>query len=812
MFPEDQPFAPDTHRMTDARSCPHCGQPAADDDVFCAHCGGALSGAPEEDVNPWTAVLAQLEAVTRGRFTIEHELGQGGMAAVYLAHDVSLHRKIAIKVLSPAMLMERGMVSRFKQEAVTIAALRHPSIVTVHAVEHHELLHFFVLDFVEGGSLEGVLARYGPLPIPAVQAWLAQVASALEYAHRRNVVHRDIKPGNVLLDQDGNAIVTDFGIAKVAEKSGLTQTGTTMGTPSYMSPEQCLARPVGPASDQYSLGIVAYQMLTGRVPFEGSALEVMRAQTDLAPPALGTVRPDCPPALADAVARMLEKDPAARWPNLVEATAAAGAKAPGLDDPIWEQLAGLVRGDESISTLGSQATPTTPLPGREPVPARRARRAGLVGAGIVAAAVVVGGVFALRGRGGEPSESPGAAGATLDILPRTGVLEMGDSARLNAVLHDSAGADIDAPAATWTSSDEDVATISDGMLYGHGPGRVTITAQRGGLATNLEIEVTPPGDPAGPQPPGLDSPTVQPAAVASVRVTPGSATIAVGNTRALDAVGLDAAGRQVPGSARWTVRDPAIAGVSANGTVTARAAGTTTVVATIAGRRGSATVTVTGPAETAEAVGSVTVTPDQLNLTVGEGGTLAVTVTGTRGSRLTDRAVSWQSSNAAVATVGDDGRVTAVSAGVAVVTATAGGRTAQTAVTVRAAAPALSDAEAGRLIRQWIEGFATRLDAAIRAHDLAAVRRAYETPMGRTDTDEWQRRLAVPDARWEAKLARAYDAQRAGNTWLGNFELTIVVQASGQRSTIDQRFSAVFEPAPDGGLNITSLVMLLADR
>jgi serine/threonine-protein kinase len=746
--------------MPDAPACPHCGHPSEPGDQFCLRCGGALAGphAPaaaaggreEADAeSPWRAVLVRLEAVTQGRFTIERELGEGGMAAVYLARDLSLQRRVAIKVLSPAMLMERGMVGRFKQEAVTIAAMRHPHIVTVHGVEHHDQLHFFVLDYVEGGSLQQVLNRYGPLPLPAAMAWLSQVAAALEYAHRRNVVHRDIKPGNILLDHDGNAIVTDFGIAKVAEKSGFTQTGTTMGTPSYMSPEQCLARPVGPPSDQYALGIVAYEMLTGRVPFSGSPLEVMRSHTDDVPAPVTDARPDCPPALAQVVARMLAKDPSARWPNLAEAMAACGAAPPGLGAPVWEQMAGLVRGDSSIPTVGSDATPTTPLPGRQPVSAaRRVPPGGLVGAGLVAAAAVIGGIFLLRG-GPEPPQEPASAVTT------------------------------EVPAGTPTDT-----------LQAH--------------------ETT--GEQAAPPSPRTDSQPAPAPVAASVRVTPATITLAAGETRTLDAVALDAAGRPIAGRARWTTGNTAIATVSADGIVTGGGAGTTEVVAVIGSRRASATVTVTAAVETAEGVASVTLSPEQLDLTAGQGATLAATVTGTRGSRLADRAVTWRSSNTAVAAVSGDGRVTAVAPGVAIVSATADGRAAQAAVTVRAATPAISDADAGRLIRQWIDRFATRLDAAIRQGDLAAVRRAYEAPMGGADTAEWQQRLAVAGANWQARLARAYDPRRVGSTWLGDFELTIVVQASGQRRQVDQRFSAVFEPGADGRLTVTSLVMLLADR
>jgi hypothetical protein len=173
--------------------------------------------------------------------------------------------------------------------------------------------------------------------------------------------------------------------------------------------------------------------------------------------------------------------------------------------------------------------------------------------------------------------------------------------------------------------------------------------------------------------------------------------------------------------------------------------------------------------------------------------------------------VTWQSTNAAVASVNGDGRVTAMAAGVAVVSATVDGRTAQAAVTVRAPAPAVTDEEAGRLIRRWIEGFATGLDAAIRARDLAAVRRAYGAPMPAADVAEWQQRLGL-DARWQARFARTYPPRRVGTTWVSDFEVTITVESAGRRQQSDQRFFAVFEPAPGAGLAVTSLEMRLADE
>jgi hypothetical protein len=171
--------------------------------------------------------------------------------------------------------------------------------------------------------------------------------------------------------------------------------------------------------------------------------------------------------------------------------------------------------------------------------------------------------------------------------------------------------------------------------------------------------------------------------------------------------------------------------------------------------------------------------------------------------------VSWQSTDAAVARVNPDGRVTAVAAGVAIVSAAVDGRTAQAAVTVRAPAPALTDEEAGRQIRDWIERFATGLDAAIRARDLAAVRRAYDAPMPSADAAEWQQRLGL-DARWQARFARTYPPRRGGTTWVSDFEITITVESSGRRQASDQRLFAVFEPGAGGTLAVTSLEMRLA--
>jgi hypothetical protein len=613
--------------MTDVPLCPGCGHRIEAADQFCPNCGAALARASIEvhtaaddqpapgaeqapAESPWEAVLTQLRAVTNGRFEIEKELGEGGMAAVYLAYEPALDRRVAIKVMSPALLMERGMVGRFKQEAVTIAALKHPNIVTVHGVEHHDQLHFFVLDFVERGSLDHVMRHYGPLPVPVVRAWLAQIASALEYAHRRGVVHRDVKPANVLLDGEGNAIVTDFGIAKVAERVGFTMTGATVGTPSYMSPEQCLAQPVTGASDQYSLGIVAYAMLTGGPPFRGSTLEIMRAHTDVAPVPVTTLRPDCPPDLAHVVTRMLEKDAARRWPNLAEALAAYHGAPPGLHDPVCDLMAALARG-ERLSVAASADTPTTPLPDLAPVSKRTRPLAMKLGLGVVGAAAAVGVLVMTLGRhaGPEPvpapprtavAESvatappredtvrspgpapapapPSAVLATVRVSPSGLSLSVGETGQLRALPLDASGRSVSAGRVEWSARDPAVASVTrDGQVTGRAAGTTQVTATISGKTASVLV-------------------TVSPEAVASVTVIPARAELQPGQTAQLAAQALGARGTALDRPVEWRSAESGVASVSASGMVTAVAPGVALVSATVEGRLGQATITVRAPA------------------------------------------------------------------------------------------------------------------------------------------------------------------------------------------------------------------------
>ena len=355
--------------------CARCGTSLAPGAYFCLRCGtsvpvapsgGGATVAPPVRLAPPAEHPAQLDALrhaTLGEYEILAELGRGGMATVYLAHDLALDRKVAIKVLAPALLlMGEGMVERFKREARTAAALSHPHIIPIYAVKESEHVLYFVMKYVQGRALDTVIRDVGTLPIPMVQTILAQVGDALGYAHRHGVIHRDIKSANIMLDEDGRAVVTDFGIAKVVQAEGLTMTGVTVGTPTYMSPEQCATRDVTGASDQYSLGVVAYEMLTGRLPFLGeSTMAVMYAHFNERPRPVAELRPDCPPNLSAGVMRMLEKDPARRWPSMDDIVAVCGRPSLRHDDPIRGEMITLAKAGAGSALMAELKTPTSPL-------------------------------------------------------------------------------------------------------------------------------------------------------------------------------------------------------------------------------------------------------------------------------------------------------------------------------------------------------------------------------------------------------------------------------------------------------------------
>ena len=267
-----------------------------------------------------------LESTLHLRYHLERELGKGGMGAVYLAQDLQLHRQVAIKVLPPELAVRPELRERFLRETRVAAGFSHPNIVAVHAVEEHPQLLCFVMGFIEGETLGQRVRRAGPLGGAEAVRVLQEVAWALSYAHGRGVVHRDIKPDNILVERaTGRALVTDFGIARSNNSgaSNLTQVGEVVGTPQFMSPEQAAGEPLDGRSDLYSLGVVAFFAVTGRLPFDApSAGAVMAMHLTQAPPKVASLRPDLPAPLCAAIDRCLEKDPAQRFES-GEALAAA---------------------------------------------------------------------------------------------------------------------------------------------------------------------------------------------------------------------------------------------------------------------------------------------------------------------------------------------------------------------------------------------------------------------------------------------------------------------------------------------------------
>ena len=262
-----------------------------------------------------------MEGLVLARYQIRRKLGEGGMGVVYEADDTRLPRKVAIKVLHEDATGDDR--ARFKREARAASALNHPNIVTVHDIESTTERDFIVMELVEGESLAAILAR-GPLPLAKAIEYALAMASAFGAAHAAGIVHRDIKPGNVMITADGRVKVLDFGLAKMivrAEPSAETVTaahqthqGTLLGTLAYMSPEQAVGEPADARSDVFSFGVVLYEMLTGRRPFDGgSTAATVRAILNDPPPSVSRLRRDVPASVQRLVERCLQKDPRARY-------------------------------------------------------------------------------------------------------------------------------------------------------------------------------------------------------------------------------------------------------------------------------------------------------------------------------------------------------------------------------------------------------------------------------------------------------------------------------------------------------------------
>ena len=253
-------------------------------------------------------LIERLRRSTQGRFEIDKELGSGGMATVFKAREIALDRIVAIKVMSLAMAGTPDALERFRREARVAAALSHPHIVPIFSIGEDPALAYFVMKFIEGRTLDTIVSTDGLQSLDFVRRTFSVVGSALQYAHQHGVVHRDVKPANIMIDREGWTYVTDFGIAKRDDGASLTQSGMIIGTPAYMSPEQFNGTAVTGAADQYSLGIVLFELLAGRAPFSGPSLgEIMRGHVLDPVPPLREHRPDLPPSVERFVTRILAK-------------------------------------------------------------------------------------------------------------------------------------------------------------------------------------------------------------------------------------------------------------------------------------------------------------------------------------------------------------------------------------------------------------------------------------------------------------------------------------------------------------------------
>jgi serine/threonine-protein kinase len=297
--------------------------------------------------------------VLDGRYRLDALLARGGMASVWIGEDSLLARRVAVKTLHPELAVDDSLRRRFRNEAVAVASLAHPDIVATYDTGEDDGVAYLVMELVDGPNLRALLDDRGQLPVDRAVRIARGVAAALDHAHRNGIVHRDIKPANVLVPDQGPVKVTDFGIAKAEGAVDLTRSGTVVGTARYLAPEQVEARPVDARTDVYALGLLLYEMLAGRSPFQGdSDMAAALARLTTPPPPLRQLRTDVPPAVEAATMRCLAVDPADRFPS-------ANALSLVLDD-LTEDSGEIER------PTTTAATRTAVAPARPPAPPRQA--------------------------------------------------------------------------------------------------------------------------------------------------------------------------------------------------------------------------------------------------------------------------------------------------------------------------------------------------------------------------------------------------------------------------------------------------------
>ena len=373
--------------------CSRCGTQNKDTAKFCDSCGLDLTATTPTGVRAEAPDIAEIDMVRqelKEEYEILEELGRGGMAIVFKAKEKQLEREVAIKVLPFSLAFDKEFVERFQREARTSARLEHPNIIPIYRVGKSGRIIYFVMKFLRGKPLSNILATRGSLPPAEIKKILAEVGRALAYAHKKEIVHRDIKPDNIMFDEHGHAVVTDFGIAKAASGGKLTGTGMSIGTPHYMSPEQAKAQPLDGRSDIYSLGVVAYQCLTGGVPFDGEdsfSIGYKHIMEEIPTPPLENPEKR---QLFEIVRKMMAKTPAQRFQNADELVTVleSGRSVSFTTDATMAM--------PSLTGARLASAPTTPLPRapgtRPPATADEAPRRSVL-SGLLLWLIIVGAVF-----------------------------------------------------------------------------------------------------------------------------------------------------------------------------------------------------------------------------------------------------------------------------------------------------------------------------------------------------------------------------------------------------------------------------------
>ncbi len=680
--------------MPTLRHCIRCGEHIVVGDRFCAHCGAeqpVTLGAEtsEKGTSRWDEIEERLQAATEGRYHIRGLIGRGGMAAVYLADWPNMELRIAIKVMDPYLLDQETFVQRFLQEARTIAKLRHRHIIRVYDSGQAGDLFYFCMDYYPGRSMEKVLQAEGPIPIPVAKLWLSQGADALGYAHRQRkpVVHRDVKPSNMLLDAEGEVVLTDFGIAKVRDADqtlrspALTMPGAVLGTPSYISPEQAAIildsdkAPTGgqatAASDQYSLGVVGYEMLCGEPPFKGDLAGLCLAHAEREPPNILERRPDCPPELAQIVLRMMAKRPEDRWPNMEAARAALAAQAPAAGSPIRTQMAGLARGHKPVGSISvtppsgeffvgqSLRLTGTPLDleghplSDRPLSWKSSdpRIAEVTPDGMVKG-LQAGPVSITATADGVSGELMLAVAPvrvdTVVVLPSEVTIQEGEEHTLRTLLLSRDGEDLADREVVWTSNEPGVASVEgSGRVVGRRPGTTVVIASAEGRSGQATVSVIP-------------------VPAAFVEVVPNPVTLGVGTTEAMTCVPRDSNGNALEEkTVVWTVDDPSIVEVEPDGSIRGVAPGRAMVSAQVDGVIGTAEVSV--PPERAV---SLVLSPEAAEIEEEASLRLTATAFSASGRELSGDRIAWSSASPDIASVDAEGRVKGAKAGIVQITAT----------------------------------------------------------------------------------------------------------------------------------------------